>query len=87
MIGPEHQDEVKPVQPTLDAQERQETKSEGSWLGLFSSLRPTAAKGAEHEKVKMGRKELPPAGTYKSGEARADYVKVSPAIHMIAIVG
>jgi import inner membrane translocase subunit TIM21 len=93
MIGPDesqakttmavHQDQSS-VHPSAKEHAPSTSRSSGSWWGMFSSLRPSAAKGHEHAAVKMGRKELPPAGTYKQGEARADYVKVStqyPAFH------
>lgn len=44
---------------------------QSSWGGFFGRLKPQRSTS-----VSMG-KEPPPAGTFKDGEARADYVRVS----------
>lgn len=49
----------------------------GSWFGgLFGSLGHLRPASNTTRTVTMGRKAPPPAGTYKNGEARADFVKV-----------
>jgi import inner membrane translocase subunit TIM21 len=49
---------------------------EGGWFGgMFGALKPNV-QGSVRGGPSGGRKALPPPGTYTSGEARADFVKV-----------
>lgn len=51
---------------------------EGGWFGgMFGALKPNV-QGPVRGGPSVGRKALPPPGTYTSGEARADFVKVCP---------
>jgi import inner membrane translocase subunit TIM21 len=56
----------------LGVQQQQES---GWFGGLFGALKPNV-QGSSRGGSGGGKKALPPAGTYTSGEARADFVKV-----------
>lgn len=56
----------------LGVQQQQET---GWFGGLFGALKPNV-QGSPRGGSSSGKRALPPAGTYTSGEARADFVKV-----------
>lgn len=56
----------------LGVQQQQES---GWFGGLFGALKPNV-QGPSRGGSGGGKKALPPAGTYTSGEARADFVKV-----------
>lgn len=56
--------------------QQQQHQQESSWFGgLFGALKPNV-QGSPRSGSGSGKRALPPAGTYTSGEARADFVKV-----------
>ncbi|WWD16517.1 hypothetical protein CI109_100944 [Kwoniella shandongensis] len=57
-------------------QQQQQTGTLGRWLGGFTnSLRSTAGGSSGSGRGSTSTRGLPPAGTYKIGEVRAEYVK------------
>ena len=81
IVTPPEQAEQEVQKPV--GQEQVEERGSGWWGGLKNSLRP------QFTTAPVGRKErgvLPP-GTYKIGEVRADYVKVSAMCGKGARVG
>lgn len=59
-----------------DAPPGVQQQQESGWFGgLFGALKPSI-QGSPRGGSSSGKRALPPAGTYTSGEARADFVKV-----------
>jgi hypothetical protein len=55
----------------------QQQQQESSWFGgMFGALKPSSQGSSRNGIAGKGRKALPPAGTYTSGEVHADFLKV-----------
>ncbi|KAJ9106336.1 hypothetical protein QFC21_001482 [Naganishia friedmannii] len=60
----------------MDVAQGVKQQEESSWFGgMFGALKPSSQGSSRNGTVGKGRKALPPAGTYTSGEVHADFLK------------